>query len=278
MVNMENYEEYMLLEADGELGDAERKALYAFLEQHPELGKEMEMYLSTKLVPDTKMVFAHKEQLLKKQGGSTIAFGGRWMYAAAACVAALIAVMIWKREPSATETNTIVKTEEPVKNVTPAPIVDDTAKEFHSKTVNAIAIENKTPVKPNTIKKPKAPVTPVEPEEKIAQQPVERILPDVKQEIPQPKQNTVEQKVQANEKPVAFTEEVKIPVITEEPETQQKPLLAWLPVNEEKKEGLNVIAEVLNQKIDKIKEVRNSLKDTDVTFRIGNKELFIVRL
>ena len=37
MVNLENYEEYMLLEADGELTESEQKALHAFIERHPEL-------------------------------------------------------------------------------------------------------------------------------------------------------------------------------------------------------------------------------------------------
>lgn len=276
MVNMENYEEYMLLEADGELGEAERKVLYAFLEQHPELLKEMEMYMATKPVPDTQMVFANKEQLLKKQGGSTIAFGGRWMYAAAACVAALIAIIMWKRLPSTNETNTIVKTDNTINTIAKSPVVYDTAKEFHSQPGNPVAIENKTPVKQKrTVQKHQPTLMPVVQEEKLAHEVTEKIVPEIKQEIPQPITAIPEQKVQTDVTMIASNEEVKVPIVAEEPEPEKREALAWLPI---KKEGLNVLAEVVNEKIEKIKEVRNSLKDTDVSFRIGNKELFIVRL
>jgi len=55
MVNLENYEEYMMMYADGELNEAETKALMDFVDANPELAKELEAYSATKLVPDTEL-------------------------------------------------------------------------------------------------------------------------------------------------------------------------------------------------------------------------------
>ena len=74
MVNLENYEEYMMMYADGELNEAETKALMDFVAANPGLAKELEAYSATKLVPDTTMVYANKDQLMKAPpaGGRTI--------------------------------------------------------------------------------------------------------------------------------------------------------------------------------------------------------------
>ena len=81
MVNLENYEEYMMMYADGELNEAETKALMDFVAANPELAKELEAYSATKLVPDTTMVYANKDQLMKAppEGGRTIGRRTWWM-------------------------------------------------------------------------------------------------------------------------------------------------------------------------------------------------------
>jgi hypothetical protein len=58
-----NYEEAFLLYVDGELTPAERSAVEAFVAQHPDLKKELDLLCSTKLPADA-VLFENKEDLL----------------------------------------------------------------------------------------------------------------------------------------------------------------------------------------------------------------------
>lgn len=63
-INMDNYEEYFLLYVDNELTAAEKASVEEFVKQHPELRPELDMFLDTRLDPDTIM-FTGKDELLK---------------------------------------------------------------------------------------------------------------------------------------------------------------------------------------------------------------------
>ncbi|MBW7912220.1 MAG: hypothetical protein H3C54_00600 [Taibaiella sp.] len=67
MVNMENYEEYMLLYADRELTPEQEKALLDFVALHPELKPELEAYAATRLQPEEAMIFTGKDALIKTE-------------------------------------------------------------------------------------------------------------------------------------------------------------------------------------------------------------------
>ncbi len=87
MVTLHNWEEYAILQADGELDAAGAAALDAFLQQHPELAGEAAVYASLKLVPEEGLVFAGKERLLREEPRVVRLSGSRrWMWAAAAAV------------------------------------------------------------------------------------------------------------------------------------------------------------------------------------------------
>jgi hypothetical protein len=287
MVNKENYEEYMLLYADGELSEAEIKALLAFVDANPELRSELDAYNATSLVPDTTMVYAHKEELMKSSGGGkTIGLGKWWMYAAAACVI-LFAVMIIRNNDTNTADSTSVAITQIPKNKLQKPNETDTPKEIHSTPASPVVHENaiasketRNPKKQNLNTKskttnPKSPSTDFLTKAEQPQQPEAQHLPVQSQhEEPAPiaKTATQPQHLPVIEQPSA-NEAITIQEVKE-----KKGILAWLPVNKEKTEGLNVIAEAVNEKIEKLKEVKNNIKDSEVKFRIGNKELFIVRL
>ena len=64
--------------------------------------------------------------------------------------------------------------------------------------------------------------------------------------------------------------------IAEEDETEKRRLPGWLPVNEEKREGLQSLKENLDSRLAKAKNIKNNLKDTELALRIGNKELFTI--
>ncbi len=91
MITTENYEEWMMLAADGELDAAGREALDAFLAAHPELEPEAAAWESLHLQPDATMVYAEKEVLLRREP-KRLAFGWNALAAAAAVLAAIILI------------------------------------------------------------------------------------------------------------------------------------------------------------------------------------------
>lgn len=292
MVNKENYEEYMLLYADGELSDAEVKALLAFVDAHPELRSELEAYSATRLVPDTTIVYAHKEQLMKSSGGGkTIALGKWWMYAAAACVL-LFAVMFFRNNDTNTlDSTSVAINEQPKTNSNTQPALDTPKEDIHSNPANSTNHENAIANKGNTkseilnTKKQKVTSQIINHQEQI-QNDVQVAKKEEPNRTPETETKPVPVLEAKTEQPVLAQTETK-PATTEEPlaiaNTQEttpeaKDKMNWLPLDRNKKESINALADVVNEKLDKLKEVKNNLKDTDLKLRIGNKELFIVRL
>lgn len=67
MITWENYEEYMVMHADGELTPAQEQELMSFLYEHPELQSELTAFTMTKMIPDTQETYARKTSLLKPE-------------------------------------------------------------------------------------------------------------------------------------------------------------------------------------------------------------------
>ncbi|SHM40148.1 hypothetical protein [Chitinophaga sp. CF418] len=67
-INISNYEEFLLSAIDGELNGEEMAALEAFMQQHPEVRKELALLEATKLRPEEGMKFDAKEMLYKNTG------------------------------------------------------------------------------------------------------------------------------------------------------------------------------------------------------------------
>lgn len=63
--NMENYEERFVDYMEGQLDAAEMREVEAFVTLHPELEEDFKLFCSSKLTPDTSIVFTHKEKLTK---------------------------------------------------------------------------------------------------------------------------------------------------------------------------------------------------------------------
>jgi hypothetical protein len=91
MITMENYEEYMVMHADGELQPHEEQALQAFLSANPQLQGEMDIYSSIRLAPDPTQAYEHKKSLLKPEG-KAMAFPAYRTWAMAAGVAAILVI------------------------------------------------------------------------------------------------------------------------------------------------------------------------------------------
>lgn len=70
MINLNNYEEYLLLYIDNELNKEQCKAVEAFVLQHPHLAAELNMLQEAKLPPENAVVFNNKSSLYKAAGSS----------------------------------------------------------------------------------------------------------------------------------------------------------------------------------------------------------------
>lgn len=276
MVTMENYEEYMVLMADGELDAAGQQELEAFLQLHPELREELALYETAHLVPDTTEVYGNKESLLKQEP-KAIALGGQWFrYGAAAGLAALIALGIikWQGNDGGNEVvsvDTVERVSTPIEKTVDTAIPAPQQEEM-------IAKQEEGP-KQEEQKKEQV-ITPVAPKkEQIAAVKGEK---EARMQQPLPERMEIaaidEVRTEKNTRPQYNTVAVPaLPAVAETAPETERDALAWLPIDEDRKEGLNNIGEVLSARLDKVKEVRDNIKNTDLAVKLGNKELFTIR-
>ncbi len=288
MVNLENYEEYMMMYADGELDEVATKALMDFVAANPELAKELEAYSATKLVPDTTMVYANKDQLMKTPpaGGRTIGMRTWWMYAAAAAVL-LFTVTIMRKGGDTADSPAVASntptTQQPASTpTTQTPVTDNKTEkdsnkeELHSNPI--IPVNHESNIANAKSKKQKAKsIVEEQPQEEIKIAKEEKVTPAPQQPAYKPENEPVQQVLaQQTEKPNKV-EEISTP--TEETSNEQsKPrrrLLDLLPISRSKKEGASMIASAVSKRVENVTE---NLKDTDIKLKIGNKEIFVVKL
>ena len=264
MVNMDNYEEYMMLYADKELNEAEEKALLAFVAKHPELGTELKAYTATQLQPDNAIVFGEKDTLLKKPA-KRIALLYNWkFYATAACALLLFGTFFFQTDNTTTPHTPIAQKTETIAPVTP---VEDTPVEQTQK-----KLYSKQPVKTIAMETEKAkPVS--QPKEKF-----EEVVPHQQEELMV--LNTLEgiSDFEVRSQPITISE-VAVPNFEKpvvEPMTDSK-LVVSTPLNGASK-GWKQIENIVNDKLVAAKQVKEKIEDTEVRFLIGKKELFTVRL
>jgi len=278
MVNMENYEEYMLLYADKELNPEQEEALLDFVKKHPALEAELKAYVATRFTQDESLVFEHKDTLLKTEPKTrSIWIDKNWkMYGMAACRALLVTLFLLNRRPGenidqmkapvATTENTAAPVTEPTPVVQPE--AGRRVEELHSTTpVNAVAVKtHKTPQKAAT-----PPVS--EPAE-------EKIIADV--------QRKHSEKVIPEPLPIANKPEPEPIAVVTPDNTDEAPAVTPAPsktkgkfvaaVLAEKPAGLELLEEKVNETLVAAKDMTEQIKNTELNFRIGKKELFTVRL
>ncbi|MGC4035085.1 MAG: hypothetical protein QM764_03925 [Chitinophagaceae bacterium] len=92
IINLTNYEEYIISYIDNELSGAERMELFAFAEKHPHVKEELAIYEQTKLQPEKEIFFANKEILYRKEEPVKVISIRWWKVAVAAAVILAIGV------------------------------------------------------------------------------------------------------------------------------------------------------------------------------------------
>lgn len=275
MVNLGNYEEYILLEADGELNETERRALYAFLELHPDLKKELELYKAAHLAPDVTMVYEDKQALIKTRNTQIIPFNRRWMYAAAAVLLIFLSVGLFRNadtEPEQTIADIKQNTEVPITE-TPESTIIDTGKTIHSTPADPIVYEKKEKTRTVIAAKPKTIEKQVK--EHIAKTEPKKNIPVTEQPIAQPEE------IKPKELPkeiIAVETEEKTVIEPGNTLPESKKPSTWSSIKDERMVGLNDFSATVNDRVEQVRILKNKLKDSDITFKLGKKELFVVRL
>lgn len=276
MVTLENYEEYMLLDADGELDAGGQEALSKFLKLHPALKQEHELYLATRLMPDAAIVYTDKQALVKSEPEKrVIPMRGWWAVSAAACIAVLVYLSVANStEPvqhlAANTTQSPTPRVVQRQQIPAQPSVDTS---FHSSHVGPITGVEQDAAKPLPSNKAMA----ISKNEEIAK-------------TGNGNENKMEEAIE--DKPL------KIAVITSTPfamlayELPQPAIAAAVAVPEPSMDkrgkmnkmidddmpnGIKELEYALAEKIKDVKSIRNRVKDTDVSIRLGNKELLTLK-
>lgn len=281
MITWENYEEYMMMHADGELNPAEEQALMAFVEEHPELKKDLAVYSMTRLEPDTTIVYEHKQQLLKEEKGRVIAFPKWQRYSIAAGVAALIFVSLLRLgSNSDSDKHAAVARVDTNKAVAaPAAVNIDTEKnkqvaEVTGKTTpvpasnNAVATATTVSVKPVVVKKT---VKPYRSEEK-AQLPVAANTYPINKISPARVKEIAGDDV-ALMAPAEVTAPALPAAITDN--TDRETFFDKLPIDDFKKQNMKDMASAFATGIDKINSVKQEINETSVTLRVQKRKLIV---
>src|SRR6185295_2161396 len=82
-INLNNYEEWLVMYVDDELSEEEKVAVEKFAETHPHVQQELTIFLQTKLQPE-ELVFPNKEILYKREKTVRVISMQWWRVAVAA--------------------------------------------------------------------------------------------------------------------------------------------------------------------------------------------------
>ncbi len=259
MVNWDNYEEYLILQADGELTEVEERHLLEFIDKHPELRGELLAFESLKLVPDENVRFPDKASLLKPVAAPrTITFGWRWMLAAAAVLALFSTTVFSLLQENTPDSITVLTGTESV----PPQSVEEGQPAQQGAIIAALPVAG--------TRQEASLAAPSSAKQNIRAVP-ER---DRLKALPAPEPFPLEEQVPG---PVLVAEAIAYdPVPDFENETlqeEQKVFLSWLPVKEEKRAGLQRMAEGLGEQLTRAKGLGSRLGESQLDVRLGNKEM-----
>lgn len=295
MITRENYEEYMMMHADGELSPAEEQALMSFLYEHPELQHELTAFSMTKLIPNDDLVYTRKVTLLKPAGGAAVVPFAPWKkYAVAAGVAAILLFGTYRIVYNEVRhTPDIAATTDVPTSHTPATTVP--AQQVAAATPAA----GNTATEPATIKEEAHTGTQVPATHRAiaqAHQLTSTLNAAVANQNMGEKNNRNRQELAAIEKPINQVKPAEMiawenntknltPVVTNVPpaaiyvyedneETKQS-IVEKLPIDELKKEGMENVVTAMANGYDKINAIKKELSETVVSFKIEKRKLVV---
>ncbi len=282
MVNRNNYEEYMMMQADGELTAAEEQALMKFLYDNPELHSEFTAYSMTRLTPDENINYANKKALLKPEPKTAIIVLSSFKrYGIAAGVAAILFLSIYglmNSNTPVTQNITIANNVNVIldKQETPTAVTVDTQKAFEesqlpvasSKPMEIAATTPKQTTKrkiAGTVKQNRKAVVAVTPRHVAIEKTPIGAIP-------------TNELVAINDRPLATSiEPTNVPQMATANLTEdtRKSFIDRLPINEQKKGGLSLVASAINERIEKANDIKQEITASSISFRIEKRKLLI---
>lgn len=289
MITWDNYEEYMMMHADGELKPAEEQELMNFVFEHPELQNELAAFSMTKMIPDTTQTYAHKTTLIKPVPTSKIIPFGKWKRSAiAAGVAALVSLSIYKLTVQPNNTTDVAGLNNPKNTTTNSNTNNNTlptdneppATTLPVNTPNSAAVASyDVATKPSASKVANATIqkqlTKQVEEEKntdmggmatytITKNAIDKIEPTLSS-LPKEEKKYFS---------VAVTNVPDVAIYIDNGQTTQS-FLDKLPIDELKKEGMVNVASALASGYDKVNAIRHSLSETSISLKLQNKKLTV---
>jgi anti-sigma factor RsiW len=262
MVTIENYEEYLMMAADGELDGAEQIALNKFLRLHPSLAAEVEAWDTMRLQPDESVVYEAKESLLKKEP-KRIAIGWKPIALAAAAVLATMLIAFPALMP---DNNVRISGEVLIPKIT-IPAAKDTAVDYLA------ALPVPQPLVPGMNEQKKNRKKPVvaRPKLVVAQVSVRTISPIT----PKPIESSIvavvpsSLQLQSQPEPIAIakatTDQQEAPI----PENK----LPRIRIAQANQPALDMLKEGMEQRVTQIASAARTIRNTDFIVQIGHSSI-----
>jgi hypothetical protein len=310
MINRGNYEEYMMLLADGELSATETEELKTFAKGDKELEQELAYYMAARLVPDTTDIYTGKKELLKKTAPArVIGLQKSRAYGIAAGILLLIFLGIFKWLHKSTGLQELTKTD----TIHQAPIQKPQTtqqkpqlsaplakQEVLSPTIPApqkrVIVRTKTRKPINNIARLEKPKQ--DTRNSIAANTFEKINFDsIMNSLAEGSDYGGDREKKIRQIPgeqgkrpglvkIDSSARIKygwdpagseIAISSIEPKPKRN-FFSRLPIVGKKNVGINIVTDAVENNIGKAKQIKHSLKNTDVVIKIGNKELLAFNL
>jgi|GEM_PF-3965705 len=298
MINQNNYEEYMMLLADGELNATLTQELYAFVKGNPALEAELKAYMDTRISSNAQIVMPNKSALLKHTPAIRIGFWPKYKnYAVAAALALLFSIGLYRFNNSnsnklLTQTNT---TQTPPMATVQAPLNSNIPANQPN------ASQTAQPLKPSPVMGYTIPIvkTPIAPKKSPLPASLISGTNMVKNQTPQIAQVQNLQKTdsslleifhESNDNPPHFGYSIdSIEDATPLNPTAQlamlnpsttKPnnILNNLPILKKRSGTIKIMKDIFAGNLKKAKRFKQNLNQTDIVLKLGNKELLAINL
>lgn len=252
MITRDNYEEYLMLEADGELDASSQRELQDFLNTHPELEAERAQWQSLKLQPDPELQFPDKEKLLKPAFTVRKRIIPFTLAAAAAVLLAVILIpQIFNNNP---ENNQIAHTSQPAKSNQPVANEPVTKSPTQTTKVNSLAVEipKQKTVKPGPVPAPK-------PTEERSSEQVAPLYAAVST-----------QELKTSQQTIATPILVPYDIAAAYEPTQKNGHIGLAPANQE---ALRLFKDAFDQRVGQVKNIAKNLQESALEIRISKGAL-----
>ena len=284
MISWENYEEYMMMHADGELQPAEVQELMAFLDANPALKSEMAIYDLTRLTPDESLTYHDKNSLLKPEPVKRIISFPQWRkYAIAAGIALLVFVSLFKYSTT-NKTNDHIAKIDTTKLIVPHP-ANNTPRKNEPQPQQEPQSIAATTVQPAKVTHPfHHDIHPQIAHNKKVANPnqhdnalVNNITPATKAIAEIEALSTINTKPLPSEIAMVSLPMATIPVyeITPPAKPTKRSLIDRLPIDEANKRQLKMIAHITSGASRSVNKVKEEIDGNAITFNINNNKVHI---